>query len=203
MTHNNIRKTMPVSRFKHCYMVAKVMEYIAKKYYNYDKTQAAEMFILGYLHDSMYDYETDELLHHDIIADLVPTKYKEPLKYHSAYQTEHQSDALDMIYFADQIVDGQGNICSFDDRIADIMARHGKDDGVYQDTVDIVAYLNSKEIFKTIEQDVCYNEDLKKTSIPIEEMTKTWEDAIKKDCGNNPQLYLEILLSGARKFYEN
>ena len=108
-----------------------------------------------------------------------------------------------MIYFADQIVDGQGNICSFDDRIADIMARHGKDDGVYQDTVDIVAYLNSKEIFKTIEQDVCYNEDLKKTSIPIEEMTKTWEDAIKKDCGNNPQLYLEILLSGARKFYEN
>lgn len=203
MTYKNMQKIMPVSRFKHCYMVGIVMEYIAKKYYKYDNTQAAEMFILGYLHDSMYDYETDESLHHDIIADLVPTKYKEPLKYHSKYQTDYKSDPLDMLYLADQIVDGQGKICSFDDRISDVMERHGKDDGVYQDTVDIVEYLNSKEIFRTIEQDVCSNEELKNTIIPIEEMTKTWEDATKKDCSNNPQLYLEILLSGAKEFYDN
>ena len=150
MSYKNIQKTMPESRFKHCYMVAIVMEYIAKKYYHYGDDQAAEMFMIGYLHDSMYDFESEEKSHHDIIADLVPTKYKEPLKYHSKYQTDYKSDPLDMLYLADQIVDGQGKICSFDDRIKDILDRHGKNDGAYQDTIDIVAYLNSIEIFKIV-----------------------------------------------------
>ena len=100
MTYQITPKPMPINRFKHCYMVAKVMEYIAKKYYNYNDNQAFEMFMLGYLHDSMYDYETPEKLHHDIIADLVEPQYKAPLKHHSKLQFEHKSDPLDMIYFA-------------------------------------------------------------------------------------------------------
>ena len=158
---------MPINRFKHCYMVAIVMEYIARKYYNYDENQASEMFMLGYLHDSMYDYETDEKLHHDIIADLVELKHKVPLKHHSKLQFEHKSDPLDMIYFADQVVDGKGQICSFKERLEDILERHGKDDGVYQDTVYTVEYLKTKELFRNAEQDVCSNEDLKNTPIPI------------------------------------
>ena len=93
------------------------------------------------------------------------------------------------------MVDGKGQICSFDERLADILERHGKGDGVYQDTVDTVEYLKTKEIFRTAEQDVCANEELKNTPIPIEQMTKTWEKAMEADCSNNPQLYLSILLS--------
>ena len=82
MTQLNTRKKMPESRFKHCYKVAEVMEYIAKNYYNYNNEQSAEMFMLGYIHDSMYDYESNETLHNEIVAELVPQKYKESVKNH-------------------------------------------------------------------------------------------------------------------------
>lgn len=195
MTQLNTRKKMPESRFKHCYKIAEVMEYVAKNYYNYNNEQSAEMFMLGYIHDSMYDYESNETLHNEIVAELVPQKYKESVKNHSTYQTEYQSDALDMLYFADQIVDGNGNICSFDERIADILARHGTDDGVYQDTIDIVNYLNSNELFKKMEQDVCSNESLKNNEIPISKMAETWYKTIQINCKDKPELYLSTLLS--------
>lgn len=197
MPYRDIRRNFPETRFKHCYKVGQTMEYIAKKYYGYDDKAASEMFVLGYLHDSMYDYESDETLHNEIVAKYLPEQYRQDVLHHSTYQTGYSSDALDMLYFADQIVDGSGKICSFDERIADILNRHGTGDGVYKDTVDIVDYLKSKELFLAMEQDVCSNEKLKSSEIPVETMAQTWMHTVKVGCEGNPGLYLSMILSGA------
>lgn len=185
----------PKTRFCHCYMVGLVMQYVAEKYYGYNDRAAAEMFVLGYLHDSMYDYETNETLHNEIIAGLLPDRYKLDVLHHSTYQTEYASDVLDMLYFADQIVDGSGKVCSFEERMADILNRHGIDDGVYKDTVDIVDHLRTNSLFVKIEADLCVNTKDKPAQIPVEEMNMIWVKAKAHNQKQRPADYLNALLS--------
>ena len=135
---------IPINRLKHCYMVGKTMEYCAKEL-GYDTDFQQQMFLLGYNHDAMYDFETEDRKHDVIVSGMLQgTSFEKPLTYHSAIQTKHQSVSLDLLYFADQIVDGFGNVVSFNDQIQDILNRHGKDDGVYQETIDMVEYLRKK-----------------------------------------------------------
>lgn len=185
----------PESRFRHCYMVGSVMQYIAKRYYHYNDVHAAEMFMLGFVHDSMYDYEENETLHNDVVSQLVPEKYSKDVKHHSTYQSEYESDALDMLYFADQIIDGQGKLCSFDQRITDILERHGKSDGVYQDTVDIVKYLNSNELFKDMEHDLLINPLFQgKNIVPLDDLYVAWPHAGEDLPDLLPNEYFTLLL---------
>ena len=111
---------IPINRLKHCYMVGKVMEFCAKKL-GYDKSFQQQMFFIGNCHDSMYDFETNETKHNEIISNMLKdTTYSKEVSLHSKYQDEYKSIALDLLYFADQIVDGYGNVSSFNDRIQDI-----------------------------------------------------------------------------------
>jgi len=144
---------IPMNRLKHCYMVGKVMEYVARDVFNLPEQECQEMFFLGNIHDSMYDFETDEHKHNEILSQIVSERYARTVLEHSKVTEDYQSVALDLLYFADQIVDGYGNVCSFDARVADILERHGLEDGVYQDTVDIVSYLRERG-YEDIEQKV-------------------------------------------------
>ena len=47
-----------------------LIRHIANKFYNYDEKSANEMFMLGFLHDCMYDFESNEQLHNEIISKL-------------------------------------------------------------------------------------------------------------------------------------
>lgn len=144
---------IPENRLKHCYMVGKVMEYVAREIFHLPEKKCQQMFFLGNIHDSMYDFENDEMKHNEVVAEMVSDEYKRAVKEHSRVTEEYQSVELNLLYFADQIVDGYGNVCSFKERINDIYERHGLEDGVYQDTLDIVNYLQERG-FDEIEQKV-------------------------------------------------
>ena len=150
---NKFEYNIPINRLKHCYMVGKVMEYVSREILKNCEEKNRELFFIGLIHDSMYDFETNEYLHNEIISDLI-TNYSRELKEHSKITNNYSSTELDLLYFADQIVDGYGNIVSFDERIEDIKNRHGLNDGIYNDTIEIVDYLLHKEIngisYKTI-----------------------------------------------------
>lgn len=153
---------IPINRLKHCYMVGKVMEYVARDIFHLPETKCQEMFFLGNIHDSMYDFENDEMKHNEILSKIVSERYSRSILEHSKITDNYQSVELNLLYFADQIVDGYGNVCSFEDRIKDIYERHGLEDGVYQDTIDIVEYLKERgfdEIEQKVLQHFCIDKD--------------------------------------------
>ncbi len=135
---------IPINRLKHCYMVGKVMEYVARDLFHMPEEKCQEMFFLGNIHDSMYDFENDEQKHNEILSKIVSERYARSVLEHSKVTEDFGSTELNLLYFADQIVDGYGNVCSFEERIKDILDRHGTEDGVYQDTIDIVNYLKER-----------------------------------------------------------
>ena len=143
---------IPINRLKHCYMVGKVMEFCAKELKLNEEMQQ-EMFFIGYVHDSMYDFEKNETKHDEIVSNMLrETIFSKEVSLHSKYQNNYQSIALNLLYLADQIVDGYGNVVGFKKRIEDILNRHGKDDGVYKDTIEIVDYLKTKKELVELEK---------------------------------------------------
>lgn len=142
---------IPENRLKHCYVAGKVMEFCAKKY-GYDKSIQEKAFFLGYIHDAMYDFEDDERLHNEILSGYI-NYYSDEIKNHSEYTDKYKSTMLDWLYFADQVVDGSGNVVSFDERLVDIEKRHGYDDGVFEETKGIIEYLRANR-FDSLEKEV-------------------------------------------------
>ena len=101
----------------------------------------------------MYDFEKNETKHDEIVSNMLrETIFSKEVSLHSKYQNNYQSIALDLLYLADQIVDGYGNVVGFKKRIEDILNRHGKDDGVYKDTIEIVDYLKTKKELVELEK---------------------------------------------------
>jgi uncharacterized FAD-dependent dehydrogenase len=191
---------LPIARFKHCYMVGTVMEYVSKKYFNYTLQESKDMFLLGFLHDSMYDFENEFFSHNEIISKLVPDKFKKELLYHSGIQNKYSSLNLDILYLADEVVNGYGEIGKFSERIKDIKKRHGKESKNYMETINLINYLNKKAIYKIIEFDVSSNNEIKNTHIPLEEIKSAYIKAIGF---NRPEKFLYIFLENLKIYLDN
>lgn len=174
------------------------MKYISEKYYGYDEDDSNKMFLLGYLHDQIYEFETEEIKHDELMYQLLQEGLglREEVRYHSEYPNGYKSDVMDMLYFTNQIVDGNGNIGTFDDRLSDILERHGTNDGVYQKTLDLVNYLSSHRKFVTMEKDVTTNVELKETVIPVLEMKQVYEESCNT---SDPKKYLENIIKNSAK----
>ena len=62
-------------------------------------------------------------------------------KYHSYLQHNYDSPEMRLIYFGDMTVDGQGNWCTFKERLADLEKRYGLNSEVYKESLAIVNHL--------------------------------------------------------------
>lgn len=95
--------------------------------------KAQEMFVLGLNHD--LGYEFGENTNHNMIGGKILKdtgfKYYKEVMYHGVNNCEYQSEELDLMNWADMHTDGKGNRVSFDERLADIANRRGKDSSAY------------------------------------------------------------------------
>lgn len=135
---------IPENRLKHCYSVGKVMEYVVRQRGG-TELGCRQAFFLGYIHDSMYDFEDEDTDHGECAAEVCP-QYGDALGRHT-YLDKLDSDRwtgmLELLYFADCVVDGAGNIVGFDGRIRDVRRRH-HGDGVLEGTLTMVFTLEER-----------------------------------------------------------
>ena len=145
----NINIDFPENRYKHCFSVGKVMYEYSKNILKWPEKKAIEMFILGNMHDIGYELDPDPFKHEIIIADNINDSYKyyNEIKYHSELQNIYESEELDLLYFADMVVDGYGNICTFEERLLDLKNRHGENSKIYIESEKIAKYLIKKGFY--------------------------------------------------------
>lgn len=133
----------PESRYKHCYNVGKKMYTYAKEKWHWGEKKCNEMFVLGNLHDIGYALDSDAFGHDRVLADTLEGtyKYSNEIRYHSYLQHNYDSPEMRLIYFGDMTVDGQGNWCTFKERLADLEKRYGLNSEVYKESLAIVNHL--------------------------------------------------------------
>ena len=132
----------PMSRYKHCYSVGKQMYEQAKKM-GYDENFCRDMFVLGNIHDIGYELDGSVEGHGTVLSECLKDSYKysKELRYHSDFQKEYDSIPMRLLYFGDMTVDGQGNRCTFEERLKDIAIRHGENTEEYRVSKDLALYL--------------------------------------------------------------
>lgn len=140
--NEKLEDKISISRLKHCYTVARVMYILSKKYYHWNEQKAREMFLLGMLHDQGYEFSDDT--HEKIITNILGKDYKyiNEILYHNNYTEEYASNELDLLWLADMIVDSKGDIVGFENRLKDILERHGEKE--YNNSYQLIKYLEEK-----------------------------------------------------------
>lgn len=144
-------KELPNCRYNHCYNVGIKMYYYAKNKLHWDENKCIQMFIVGNLHDIAYEYESSLKLHDELTANaLGDFAYANEIRYHSTLQYKYRSQEMDLLYFADDTIDGKGDWCTMEDRLLDLYSRYGNTQ-CYIDGVNITKYL-LKQGFTTSEE---------------------------------------------------
>lgn len=138
---------MDKDRLNHSIAVARKMVTIGKNY-NLNKEQLQELFVLGYNHDIGYEYGNNE--NHRIIGGNILKqsnyKYWKEVYYHGEINCEYGSLYLDILNEADMQIDKYGNDVGYDNRLADIRDRYGKDSNIYKKAIILIDNLKSKNI---------------------------------------------------------
>lgn len=137
---------VPISRYRHCHSVGKRMQDYASTVLGWPKERCDEMFVLGCIHDIGYELDGDAFDHDNVLADILGESYKfnKEVRYHSKWQTECVSEEMLLLYFGDATVDGQGNWCTFDERLTDLKRRYGEESEVYKVSEEIVEQLRNR-----------------------------------------------------------
>ena len=103
------------------------------------------MFVLGNIHDIGYELDEGAFGHDHIIADALKGTYKytSEIRNHSKLIDDIYkiTPELELLYFADMTVDGQGKWCTLEERLKDLENRYGKDSEVYIESLKLANYL--------------------------------------------------------------
>ena len=119
----------------HSITVWKVMQQMAlEKTWNQD--YANDMFILWYLHDigKQFGYTADHAERWWEILRRSDYKYWQEVYYHGCVDCEYHSEELDLLNTADLQVASAWDYVSPQERLEDIMNRHGRDSMAYQNS---------------------------------------------------------------------
>ena len=135
----------PESRYRHCYSVGKKMYHYAKNVLGKDESFCIEMFALGNMHDIGYEFSSDAFGHDIVLANSLmgSFKYYNEIKYHSKLQSNYDSLPMRLLYYADSTVDGNGNWCTYEERLHDIATRYGLNSIVYAETLAIINHVKN------------------------------------------------------------
>ncbi len=136
-------QNFPENRYRHCYGVGKRMYAYAKYNLGWCDKECCEMFVLGNLHDIGYELDPDAFDHDWVLASVLNGSYKyvNEIRFHSKLQRDYDSPAMRLLYFGDMTVDGEGNWCTFEERLKDLKARHGIQSEVYRESLELARYL--------------------------------------------------------------
>lgn len=137
-------ENFPESRYRHCYSVGKKMYQYGKEKLGMTEKKALNMFVLGNLHDIGYEFNPDSIEHAKVIGSALfaSYSYSDAIRDHSTLvDDEYLTLELKLLYFGDATVDGNGNWVTYQERLDDLIARHGADSKVVSDTREIIAKL--------------------------------------------------------------
>ena len=132
-------------RNQHSLGVAKQMKLIAKELYPEDTIFENDMFILGLLHDTGYEFTNSQPEHAEIGGETLQLngyKYWREVYYHGKSNVNYESEALRILNIADFLTDSEGNKTTVEERLNDVKLRYGKDSFAYQDFKKLANELN-------------------------------------------------------------
>jgi hypothetical protein len=157
----------PSSRYRHCYGVGKKMYWYSKIMLGWDEKKCREMFVLGNLHDIGYEFNGDSFQHNIVLSEILKDKYPywKEILYHPAFQTEYDSMEMKLLYYADLTVDGYGNWVTMEERMNDLIKRHGEDSGDVKEGLKIInalkgwGFVDVEELNQYANCSICYDAD--------------------------------------------
>ena len=130
-------------RLNHSLAVANKMVEIGENL-NLKESDLQDLFILGYNHDIVYDFCSDNKEHNIVGGEILKNngyKYWKEVYYHGNPNSEYQSQFLKILNMADMQIDKYGNDVGYEKRLEDIKNRYGEDS---------IQYTNSYKIIKAI-----------------------------------------------------
>jgi predicted hydrolase (HD superfamily) len=133
-------------RLLHIINVARMSQKLAYQFRPQDEAFAKNMFLLGFLHDIGYEFDSEEGTHADIAGKILHDngyKYYDCIAQHGSINTSNFSDELYILNLADMLVNFDGMVCGFDQRLIDIEKRYGPQSKQYKDAVVLIEKLKS------------------------------------------------------------
>ena len=107
--------------------------------------KAADMFVLGFVHDIGYEFSKEQGEHANVGAEMLKNcgfKYSNEVLYHGKAQIDYMSQELYLLNTADFLIDAFGNSCTLKERLEGIEQRYGVKSFQYQEAVKLAKQLN-------------------------------------------------------------
>lgn len=126
------------NRWKHILGVARKCKEFACKFKPNDGKFAEDMFLLGLLHDMGYEFMESNAGHAAIGGEILKRnnyKYWQEVFLHGDETVEGMSDELFILNSADMSTGPSGESFTFEERLAEIAARFGKEADAYKKCV--------------------------------------------------------------------
>ena len=145
------------SRWKHILGVARKAEKLAHKFKINDAKFAEDMFLLGVLHDFGYEFMEKNAGHAVVGGEILARnqyRYWQEVALHGDETVENMSDELFLLNCADMMTGPSGENFTFDERLAEIATRFGKDSEPYKKCVIEVTKLKADERYVKINKDI-------------------------------------------------
>lgn len=133
--------------------VARKAKVLAEKLKPNDEKYAEDMFLLGVMHDFGYEFTESNASHAAIGGEVLKRsgyKYWQEVALHGDETVENMSDELFILNCADMMTGPNGEDLTFEERLAEIASRFGKDAAPYQKCVVEVQKLKADERYTKI-----------------------------------------------------
>ncbi len=134
------------SRSNHILGVARKAKALALKLKPNDEKYAEDMFLLGILHDIGYEFTKNNAIHSHVGGEILKRanyNYWREVSLHGDESIENMSDELFLLNYADMTTGPNGEDFSFEERLADIVNRYGKESTAYKKCIIVVEKLKS------------------------------------------------------------
>lgn len=141
------------NRWKHILGVARKAKEFACRFKPNDGKFAEDMFLLGVLHDMGYEFMESNAGHAAIGGEILKRnnyKYWQEVFLHGDETVEDMSDELFILNCADMSTGPSGENFTFEERLAEIASRFGKEADAYKKCVTETEKLKADKRFAKI-----------------------------------------------------
>ncbi|MBQ7660005.1 MAG: HD domain-containing protein [Alphaproteobacteria bacterium] len=141
------------NRWQHILGVARKAKKFALKFKPNDDKFAEDMFLLGMLHDMGYEFNQSNASHAAVGGEILKRndyRYWQEVALHGDETIENMSDELFILNCADMSTGPKGEDFSFDERLAEIASRFGKDSRAHKKCVVEVQKLKADARYSKI-----------------------------------------------------
>ena len=141
------------NRWQHILGVARKCKELALKFRPDDNKYAEDMFLLGMLHDMGYEFNQDNASHAKTGGEILKRnnyRYYSEVSLHGDETVDNMSDELFILNSADMMTGPNGENFTFEERLAEIASRFGKNTDAYKKCVIEVEKLKADKRYSKI-----------------------------------------------------